>query len=455
MSYSSRCGSFAETDGQEAGLRDYAPQVLPGDSAARRQTILFLQSHPSWFARHLANALEEAGCRVLRVNFCLGDALYWLGRPAFNFRGKLTQWPGYLRALIEREKITDILFYGDGRPYHRMAADVAADIGINAYVYEFGYLRPDWITLERGGMSGRSHFPRDPATIRAVGAQFEMPDLRARTRYTMLGEMTHEITYNLVSYFFHLVYPRYVADRYYNPVMEYLTGIPKQLRASRVQRDAHQVVTDLTAERRPFYLMPLQLQCDNQLRHNARFAHQGDAIREVVASFAAHAPANASLVFKCHPLDNGGENWPKHIREARISAGLAEGRLIYIEGGDLGALLGKAQGAVMINSTVGMHALIAGCPVKILGTAVFDIEGLTHQASLDAFWRSPQRPDATLVEALVRALAGTIQVRGDFFTETGQASAIAMFVERLTRGTINGAGAFVDPPSRLTAAQVG
>lgn len=419
------------------------------DTAVCSQTILFLQSHPSWFARNLATALEAGGCRVLRVNFCAGDAVYWLGRPALNFRGSLSAWPVYLRDLIAREHVTDILFYGDGRPYHRIASEIAADVGINAYVYEFGYLRPDWITLERGGMSGRSHFPSDPEAIRAIGAQFPMPDLRARTRYTMAGELTHEISYNLISYFLHLAYPRYVADRYYNPIAEYLTGIPKQLRASRTQREASDIVASLVREKRTIYLMPLQLQCDYQLRHNARYAHQGDAIREVIASFAEHAPADASLVLKCHPLDNGGENWPRHIREGAAKVGLAEDRLIYIEGGDLGALLRCARGAVMINSTVGMHSLITGCPVKILGTALFDIKGATHQGPLDTFWQTPEKPDATFVEALVRALAGTIQVRGDFFTDTGQEAAIAAFVERIVGGTVNGGGAFVDPPPRI------
>jgi capsular polysaccharide export protein len=419
------------------------------------QTILFLQSHPSWFGRRLASAFEKAGCRVLRVNFCVGDAMYWLGRPALNFRGGLSDWPKYLRELIARERVTDILFYGDGRPYHRMASDVAAAVGINAHVYEFGYLRPDWITLERGGMSARSHFPIDPETIRAIGARFAMPDLKARTHYTMASEMAHEISYNLVSYFLHLAYPRYAADRYYNPVIEYLTGIPKQMRASRLQQAARDNIAKIVHDKRTFYLVPLQLQCDYQLRHHSRYAHQGDAIREVIASFGAHAPSDAVLVFKCHPLDNGAENWPSHIKDGAVQAGLASERLVYIEGGDLGVLLSKAQGAVMINSTVGMHAVIAGCAVKILGTALFDIDGITHQGPLNTFWQAAQRPDASLVEALVCALAGTIQVKGDFFTDVGQASAIATFVERIMGGTVNGNGAFVSPPPRLSSAGTG
>src|SRR5690606_32759150 len=156
---------------------------------------------------------------------------------------------------------------------------------------------------------------------REIAEQFPIPDLKARTRYTMAGELAHEIFYNLMSYIFHLVYPRYVADRYYNPIVEYLVGIPKQLRMPRMDRKAGESVARLVREKRRYYLMPLQLQCDYQLRHNARFRHQSEAIRDVVASFAAHAPKEASLVLKCHPLDNGGENWPRHIKAVANEVG--------------------------------------------------------------------------------------------------------------------------------------
>lgn len=382
------------------------------------------------------------------MNFCLGDALYWLGRPAINYRGRFRSWGTFLRDLIQRENITDILYYGDRRPYHQVAADIAREMGINAYVYEFGYLRPNWLTLERGGMSRWSHFPNDPETILRIGAQFPAPDLSERYRSSVAVELSHEIFYNLASYFFHLTYPFYNADRYYNPLVEYLTGIPKQLMASRRAREAGRLVGRLVRTRQPFFLYPLQLQNDYQLRRNAFFAHQADAIRLVIGSFAAHAKPTDRLVFKCHPLDNGAEGWPKHIDRAAKAAGVSD-RIDYIEGGNLNLLLARARGTVLINSTTGVQALISGCPVKVLGKALFDIPRLTHQDSLDSFWRAPTKPNPDLVEALVRALAGTIQVKGSFFSKEGRQAAIVTFVERLISGNVNSAGAYVDPPPRL------
>src|SRR5690606_9741121 len=102
-------------------------------------------------------------------------------------------------------------------------------------------------------------------------------------------------------------------------------------RATRMQDEARDIVSGLVRGQNPFYLMPLQLQCDYQLRHNASYSHQGDAIREIITSFAEHAPQAEKLIFKCHPLDNGGENWPRHIKEGIAATSLGDGRILYIE----------------------------------------------------------------------------------------------------------------------------
>src|SRR5690606_23002238 len=103
--------------------------------------------------------------RVHRINFCLGDAVQWGRRPAENYRGSFAAWPDFLADYIRRHDISDILYYGDRLPYHRAAVDLSRAGNVRGTVYEFGYLRPDWITLEREGMSALSHFPRDPALI--------------------------------------------------------------------------------------------------------------------------------------------------------------------------------------------------------------------------------------------------------------------------------------------------
>ncbi len=62
-----------------------------------------------------------------------------------------------------------------------------------------------------------------------------------------------------------------------------------------------------------------------------------------------------------------------------------------------------------VNSTVGLHAYQQAVPVKVLGSAVFDVEGLSDQRPLDAFWAAPAQPDPALLSAFLRLMAATIQ----------------------------------------------
>lgn len=416
------------------------------------KVFLFLQGPPNLFARHLADELEQRGHRALRVNLCTGDFLYWLGRPAKNFRNRLSRWETYLRDFIAREGVTHVLYYADRLPYHRIAIKIAEELGLVAVSYEFGYLRPDWITVERRGMSAQSHFPDDPELIRQIADQAPEPDLVARYRYPFYLEAINEVVFNLSNFFLFFLYPFYDADKMYNRMREYLSYIPRLLTESRNTRDANTTIAHLIETKRRFFVFPLQMQNDYQVRANSPYRHLSEVMRETLISFATHAPTDAQLVFKVHPLDNGIERWPSVLSELAAETGVSD-RVRLIDGGNLLDLLRHAQGVVLINSTVGIHALQVDCPVHVMGIATYDIAGLTHQGSLDTFWQAPSPPDPDLRDALVRAMAATIQVKGNFYTPEGRAAAIPEIADRLIDGRVNEPGAFIDPPPRLARAR--
>ncbi len=416
-----------------------------------KKVFLFLQGAPNSFARHLADELERRGHRALRINLCAGDFLYWLGRPAVNYRGRLQDWETFLRNFIAREGITHLLYYADRLPYHKVAMRVALDLNLIGISYEFGYLRPDWITLERGGMSAQSHFPEDPDLIRRIALQTPAPDLTARYRYTFFMEAFNDVVFNLSNFFGFFLYPRYVPDKIYNRVVEYLSYIPRLLKRPRLARQADETIHRLVDSQNDVFVFPLQMQNDYQVRANSHYRHLSEVIRETLDSFSVHATPHAQLVFKVHPLDNGLENWSNIVAKVAQDIGVSD-RVAVIDGGDLMTLIHRARGVILVNSTVGLHALQAHCPVKVMGIAVYDIAGLTHQGPLDTFWQNPTQPDTELCDDLVRAIAATIQVKGNFYTTEGQARAIPEVADRLLGGRINEPGAFVDPPPRLARA---
>jgi capsular polysaccharide export protein len=410
--------------------------VLNGMAEPRR--ILFLQGPPSIFWRELAIAFEAAGHATFKIHLNLGDVLWWLRRGGWHFRGRFSGWQKYLDRFVRDHGITDILYYADRQPYHIVAQAVAARHGIAAIAIENGYLRPDWITLERSGMGAFSHFPADPARIRILAAGLPDPDLAVRYRHGLVTEMTNEISYNLFARFYRFLYPLYRSGSYYNPFTEYVTGLIYHMTGAGRAADARRIVTERVASDRPYFVVALQLQADKQIHANSPFTHISEMIERVVASFAAHAPDDAVLLFKEHPHDNGVEKWHRITAAAATRHGV-DARTQLICAGDLGRLLERARGCVIVNSTVGLYALRAGVPTKALGVAVYDMPGLTDQKPLDAFWRDPTPPDPELLRDFVRLLAATIQIKGSFYNRAGRHAAIREIVDRIASGRVNGA----------------
>ena len=64
--------------------------------------FLFLQGMPCDFMRRVGDALQMRGHRVSRINLCFADWLFWHDRRALSYRGRLAQWPAFLREFLQR-----------------------------------------------------------------------------------------------------------------------------------------------------------------------------------------------------------------------------------------------------------------------------------------------------------------------------------------------------------------
>ena len=414
------------------GYQNYAVPAESGLAAAgERRSFLFLQGPISDFFDRLGRALIARGHHVHRVNLHFGDQLFWR-LPATHFRGHFDDWRGFIGEMLEAHQVTDLVLHGDRRPYHLVAAEEARARGITVTATDLGYIRPDWITLERDGMSTYSRFPRDPAAIRALAENFPPPDLTPRflTPFWLISIL--DVLYNFGLMFGGVFYPRYRYHGIFHPLAEYLGWVwsrGKRLLNGRAGTAKKNLLQGMPGS---YFLFPLQLATDFQIRAHSPFADVRDAIREVVASFA-RSGSRKTLALVVHPLDNGLIDWCRLAASLASESGVAD-RVLAFEGGIPVELLSNAAGIVTVNSTVGTSALYNRVPVKVLGNAVFDIPGLTSQQPLDAFWHDPSPPDPEMTAAFFRALAGTTQVKGGYYTRAAQAGAIAGLVERLEGG---------------------
>ena len=164
-----------------------------------------------------------------------------------------------------------------------------------------------------------------------------------------------------------------------------------------------------------FFLAPLQVFNDSQIRHHSDYRSVRGFIAEVIASFAKHAPADVHLVFKQHPMDRGHRDYRQQIARNAAHCGVSD-RVHLIHDQHLPSLLKAAIGAVMVNSTVGLSALFHACPVKLMGRAIYDMPGLVFEGPLERFWTEARPPDPDRVERLRHYLIETTQIGGSFYS---------------------------------------
>ncbi len=387
--------------------------------AAPRQ-FLFLQGLAGPFFRHLGDALAARGHGVHRVNFHGGDWLFWRRPGAVNYRGGLQGWPAYLEEVLNRRGVTDIVLFGDCRPLHHAARAIAARRHVQVHVFEEGYMRPDWVTLEAGGVNGLSSLPRDPGYyLEAARALPPLADPDPAGVPSSFARRTREdLAYNFAAMALRPLFPGYRTHRPWHPLVEYAGWARRLAGGKAAARRSNAVRARLERTGRPFMVFPLQLDCDYQIRMHSPYPGMEAAIREVLTSFARHAPAALDLIVKGHPLDNGLRDWRAVTLEIAEGLGL-HGRVLFLEDGNIDLLVRAARGVVTVNSTTGTLSAARGVPTISLGQAVYDIPGVTHQDGLDLFWTNPVPPDPEVFGALRRVLVHRCMIRGGFFSDEG------------------------------------
>jgi capsular polysaccharide export protein len=406
--------------------------------------FLFLQGPHGPYFQRLGRMLERAGATVWRVGFNRGDRAFWAGESFIPFRGAQEDWPTAIRALLEAKEITDIVLYGDTRFIHAEAIRAARAAGITAHVFEEGYLRPYWVTYERGGSNGHSRLMETSVPqMQAALAQMDMelPDAPARW-----GDMRQHMFWGALYHWF--VLTGFWDFRNFRPHRKLTVGQEFLLYCKRlVLLPVHRWERMLATFRIkhggfPYHLVLLQLEHDASFQMHSPFKTMTEFLALVMEGFAKGAAPHHHIVFKAHPLEDGRVPVAREIRRLAREHGV-ESRVHFVRGGKLAQLLNHARSAVTVNSTAGQQVLWRGLPLKTFGAAVYAKPEFVSTQGLAEFFALPSRPDSRAYRDYRHYLLETSQIAGGFYSSRGRRELLRQVVDMMLQPE--------DPYDALTA----
>ena len=375
---------------------------------ARARHVVLLQGPVGPFFDRLSRWLLARGANVSRVAFQPGDECDSRCVQPLRYKGDLAHWPTWFDALVASLGADTVVLFGQSRRHHALALERARALGLNAVVLEEGYIRPGFITMELDGVNASSitldRFIWDEPSARTDESALRRPASPAAPFWRMATAACR--------HYWHLHWrppfsPEY---RHHRP-----TNVWQHARywlwswARKAVRALPDALHARALRDRPYFFVPLQHEGDSQITHHSPYPQNIAFIEHVIRSFAAHAPADALLVFKTHPHARGG---PRYEREAKRMARelRLEHRVRHLVEGHTPGLVERARGVIVVNSTVGLQALHRGKPLAVLGQAIYKRPGLHHEGSLDSFWTGGRAADPETARRFLRQLIALTQL---------------------------------------------
>ncbi|MCA1286054.1 capsule biosynthesis protein [Salipiger bermudensis] len=397
------------------------------------RVFLFLQGPHGPFFHRLGAMLRRAGAEVWRVGFNAGDRAFWFHPQSYlPFDGSPEDWPARLEALLSEKRVTDLALYGDTRRIHAEAIAHARARGLTVHVFEEGYMRPYWVSYERGGSNGHSRLM--DMGIEEMRTALAQSDMEAPLPPGHWGDMRQHIFYGALYHWFVMFrnrdYRNFRPHRDLNVAQEFRLYL-KRLLLMPLHR-AERLLETLRIRRGgfPYHLVLMQLEHDASFRQHSPFTSMTEFLELVLEGFAEGAPGHHHLVFKAHPLEDGRAPVRRTIRAAATRLGIAD-RVHFVRGGKLAQLLNDARTAVTVNSTAGQQVLWRGIPLKVFGQAVYAKPAFVSDQPLAEFFAQPARPDNRAYRDYRRYLLETSQVPGGFYSARGRRQLLRLVVDMM------------------------
>ena len=375
---------------------------------------LFLVGPIGTFFARLSNYFEKNNVRTYKISFPLYEYGFAKSR-LIKFHQDIYLFKNYLKKIVISKEIKHIFMYGNVLIPHRQALILKEElkkeyIDVNTHIFELGYLRPNFVTLENKGINYESGFIRSREFYLKQDSYKVLPIAKQHARFRIrkiwktLTFINHCFkSYKIVNYE-HKLQPKpiYIWFQIKGFFLKYFFALSE-----------YKLKKKCFLEKK-FFIVILQVSTDSQLKEGSDINDNNRFIYKVIKDFA-RANVDVNLVFKHHPRDRGYTNYYDQIKKISKEFGV-KNKVFYIHDYFLSKLFqnSNCKGTVLINSTVGYQSLYHSVPVKSLGITPFNITGLSDQRDLTSFFENPLDVDRLLFNKFYKYILENSQINGNF-----------------------------------------
>ena len=375
---------------------------------------LFLVGPIGTFFARFSDYLENNNIRTYKILFPLHEYGFSQSR-IIKYDQDIKVFKDFLRQTIINYEIKHIFMYGNVLIPHKQALDLAKELNfegkdIKTHIFELGYLRPNFVTLENDGINYNSSLIKSSKFYSKQDSYsvLPVPKKHARLRIRKIWKTISFINHSFKNYKIvekdHKLQPKpiYIWFQIKGFFLKYFFFFTEYKLKNYLLRNK-------------FFLVILQVSTDSQLTEGSDIKDNKKFIYEVIKEFAEAKRNDINLVFKHHPRDRGYTNYHNEIQNLANEFGVSN-NVFYIHDYYLSKLFqnSNCMGTVLINSTVGYQSLYHSVPVKSLGITPYNIKGLSDQKDLASFFKNPSPVDKLLFNKFYKYILENSQINGNF-----------------------------------------
>ena len=375
---------------------------------------LFLVGPIGTFFARFSDYLENNNIRTYKILFPLHEYGFSQSR-IIKYDQDIKVFKDFLRETIINYEIKHIFMYGNVLIPHKQALDLAKELNfvgkdIKTHIFELGYSRPNFVTLENDGINYNSSLikSRKFYSNQDSYSVLPVPKKHARLRIRKIWKTISFINHSFKNYKIvekdHKLQPKpiYIWFQIKGFFLKYFFFFTEYKLKNYLLRNK-------------FFLVILQVSTDSQLTEGSDIKDNKKFIYEVIKEFAEAKRNDINLVFKHHPRDRGYTNYHNEIQNLANEFGVSN-NVFYIHDYYLSKLFqnSNCMGTVLINSTVGYQSLYHSVPVKSLGITPYNIKGLSDQKDLASFFKNPSPVDKLLFNKFYKYILENSQINGNF-----------------------------------------